>query len=63
MNTPYLNKIEKYTKEISRLSFSLQYGHPKYVGKLTIQLNNLLARLENTIALHCKESGGVVGVL
>ena len=59
----YLNKIQHYTKEINELAFSLQYGHPKYVGALTTSLNNRLKRLEYFLTRHCEESGGIVGVL
>jgi len=59
----YLSKIQYYTKEINELSFSLQYGNPKYVGGLTTRLNSHLRKLEYFIKRHCEESGGIVGVL
>jgi hypothetical protein len=59
----YLPKIQYYTKEINELSFSLQYGHPKYIGGLTTRLNSHLRKLEYFIKRHCEESGGIVGVL
>jgi hypothetical protein len=59
----YLPKIQYYTKEINELSFSLQYGNPKYVGGLTTRLNSHLRKLEYFIKRHCEESGGLVGVL
>jgi hypothetical protein len=59
----YLPKIQYYTKEINELSFSLQYGNPKYVGGLTTRLNSHLRKLEYFIKKHCEESGGLVGVL
>ena len=59
----YLPKIQHYTKEINEISFSLQYGHPKYVEELTTKLNNRLKRLEYFITRHCVESGGIVGVV
>jgi len=59
----YLSKIQYYTKEINELSFSLQYGNPKYVGGLTTKLNSHLRKLEYFIKRHCEESGGIVGVL
>jgi hypothetical protein len=59
----YLSKILYYTKEINEIAFSLQYGHPKYIGGLTTKLNNRLKRLEYFITRHCEESGGIVGVL
>jgi hypothetical protein len=59
----YLSKIQYYTKEINELSFSLQYGNPKYIGGLTTKLNSHLRKLEYFIKRHCEESGGIVGVL
>jgi hypothetical protein len=59
----YLPKIQYYTKEINELSFSLQYGNPKYIGGLTTKLNSHLRKLEYFIKRHCEESGGIVGVL
>ena len=59
----YLPKIQYYTKEINELSFSLQYGNPKYVGGLSTKLNSHLRKLEYFIKKHCEESGGIVGVL
>ena len=59
----YLSKIQHYTKEINELAFSLQYSHPKYVDRLSTQLNNRIKRLEYFIKRHCEESGGIVGVL
>jgi len=61
--TGYLSQIEYLTKEINELAFSLQYGNPKYVGKLTTSLNNRLKRLEYFLNRHCQDNGGIVGVL
>jgi hypothetical protein len=59
----YLPKIEYHTKRISELSFSLQYGHPKYIGGLTTRIASHIKRLEYFITRHCEVSGGVVGVV
>ena len=59
----YLPKIEYHTKRITELSFSLQYGHPKYIGGLTTRLTNHIKRLEYFVGRHCEVSGGIVGVV
>ena len=59
----YLPKIEYHTKRITELSFSLQYGHPKYIRGLTTRLTNHIKRLEYFVGRHCEVSGGIVGVV
>ena len=61
--TGYLSQIEYLTKEINELAFSLQYGNPKYVGGLTSKINNRLKRLEYFLNRHCRDNGGIVGVV
>ena len=59
----YLPKIEYHTKRIIELSFSLQYGHPKYIGEITNRIANHIKRLEYFTKRHCEFSGGLVGVV
>ena len=55
--TGYLYKIEYYTEEINRISKEILYCHPKYIERLSTELNNRLKRLEYFVNRHREVSG------